>query len=140
MYKRSTRHGLVHPRTSIVLRTTRNYRLAAVDHAVRPPVAQWSQIPKSWPKVEMSLFWQKCSLLGGFRGRWFQIWYRFWYNQNGGKIALISNFFKRNQELSRFSRALMMNLIFFYGKTKWMIQNVEEIPKILIFKKKKSTI
>ena len=30
----------------------------------------------------------------------------------------------------------MMNLIFFYGKTKWMIQNVEEIPKILILLKK----
>ena len=31
--------GLVHPRTSIVLRTTPNGRLADVDHAVRPPVA-----------------------------------------------------------------------------------------------------
>ena len=30
----------------------------------------------------------------------------------------------------------MMNLIFFYGKTKWMIQNVEGIPKILILLKK----
>ena len=30
----------------------------------------------------------------------------------------------------------MMNLIFFYGKTKWMIQNVEEFSKILILFKK----
>ena len=30
----------------------------------------------------------------------------------------------------------MMNLIFFYGKTKWIIQNVEEIPKTLILLKK----
>ena len=33
MWKRSTRHGLVHSRTSIVLGTAPNYRLAAVDHA-----------------------------------------------------------------------------------------------------------
>ena len=40
MWKRSTRRGLVDPRIRIVRGTTPNYRLAAVDHAVRPPVGK----------------------------------------------------------------------------------------------------
>ena len=38
--KGSTHHGSVHPRASIVQRTAPNYRLAAVDHATRPPVGK----------------------------------------------------------------------------------------------------
>ena len=32
--------GSMYPRTSTVLRTTPNYRLATVNHAVRPPVGK----------------------------------------------------------------------------------------------------
>ena len=53
------------------------------------------------------------------------------------KNCINFEFFQTKSRTQGFSRSLMMNLIFFYGKTKWMIQNVEEIPKIFILLKKK---
>ena len=83
---------------------------------------------------------KKCSLLTGFGVADFKCDIGFdiikMADIKWRKNCINFEFFQTKSRTQGFSRSLMMNLIFFYGKTNWMIQNEEEIPKILIFKKK----